>query len=193
MDNFKWFIATLIGLCLAFAVAKAASNTLSDQKKPIEPKFTQDVSPEEEIDITEEEFDVNPETIADLITENPNFQTLKRALEKAQLLDLLVAGNYTLFAPSDAAFAKLSPEKRQEILYSSDKQKLKQLLNYHLIPKKVPASQLSSGKLATANGKSLDVKSANGKITVNNAKVVKPDLNASNGVVHEIDTVLIIP
>jgi uncharacterized surface protein with fasciclin (FAS1) repeats len=120
-----------------------------------------------------------------------SFSTLVTAVKAAGLVDTLKGeGPFTVFAPTDEAFAKL-PEGTVEALLK-DKEKLAAILTYHVVPGKVMAKDvvgLSSAK--TANGQVLSIKSENGEVMVDNAKVVKVDIPCSNGVIHVIDTVVI--
>jgi uncharacterized surface protein with fasciclin (FAS1) repeats len=120
-----------------------------------------------------------------------SFNTLVTAVKAAGLVDTLKGeGPFTVFAPTDEAFAKL-PEGTVEALLK-DKEKLTAILTYHVVPGKVMGKDvagLSSAK--TANGQVLSIKSENGEVMVDNAKVVKVDIPCSNGVIHVIDTVVI--
>jgi uncharacterized surface protein with fasciclin (FAS1) repeats len=120
-----------------------------------------------------------------------SFKTLVTAVKAAGLVETLKGdGPFTVFAPTDAAFAKL-PEGVLEALLQ-DKEKLTAILTYHVVPGKVMATDvmdLSTAK--TANGQSLNINTANGVVMVDNAKVVQVDIPCSNGVIHAIDTVVI--
>jgi transforming growth factor-beta-induced protein len=118
---------------------------------------------------------------------------LAAALQAAGLIDTLKGpGPFTVFAPTDEAFAKLPAGTVQDLLKPENKEKLRAILLYHVVPGKVMSSQvvkLTSAK--TLNGESLTIKVENGKVMVNDATVIKPDVQASNGVIHVIDTVLL--
>jgi len=120
-----------------------------------------------------------------------SFKTLVTAVKAAGLVDTLKGqGPFTVFAPTDAAFAKL-PKGTVEALLK-DKEKLTAILTYHVVPGKVMAKDvmdLSAAK--TANGQSLSIKAENGAVMVDNAKVVQADIPCSNGVIHVIDTVVL--
>jgi len=118
------------------------------------------------------------------------FKTLVEAIKAAGLVDTLKGkGPFTVFAPTDEAFAKLPPGTLDGLL--KDKAALAKVLTYHVVPAKVPAAAVKSGKVKTVQGGELDAKAAGGKVTVNNANVVKADVMADNGVIHVIDKVLI--
>ena len=133
---------------------------------------------------------------ADIVTtavNNGSFKTLASLLTAAGLVDTLKGpGPFTVLAPTDAAFAKV-PKATLDAL-AADPAKLKAVLLYHVIAGNVPSSEvvkLTSAK--TLNGASVAIKVDGGSVFVNNAKVVIPDVMASNGVIHVIDTVLLPP
>jgi uncharacterized surface protein with fasciclin (FAS1) repeats len=118
------------------------------------------------------------------------FKTLVTALQEADLVDTLKGdGPFTVFAPTDAAFAKLPAGALDALL--QDKSKLSAVLTYHVVPGKVMAAQVKPGDVKTVQGQSLNVSSKGGSVMVDNAKVTKTDINASNGVIHVIDTVIL--
>jgi len=119
-----------------------------------------------------------------------SFNTLAKALEAADLVKTLEgAGPFTVFAPTDEAFAKLPAGTIEALL--QDKQKLAQVLTYHVVPGKVTASQVKPGNIKTVQGQSLNVRAEGGAVTVDNARVIKTDVMASNGVIHVIDSVVL--
>ncbi|MRX28336.1 fasciclin domain-containing protein [Kangiella sp. HZ709] len=132
----------------------------------------------------------------DIVTtavENGNFKTLAAALGAAGLVDTLQGkGPFTVFAPTDEAFAKLPEGTVEELLKPENKDKLTAILTYHVVAGKVKAKdvvKLSSAK--TVNGQSVDIKVSNGGVKVDNANVVATDVKASNGIIHVIDNVIL--
>jgi uncharacterized surface protein with fasciclin (FAS1) repeats len=121
-----------------------------------------------------------------------SFKTLVAAVQAAGLVDTLKGpGPFTVFAPTDDAFAKLPPGTVESLLKPENKQKLVAILTYHVVPGKVMAADVVKMKSAkTVNGQMLTIKSSMGSVMVNNAKVVKTDIECSNGVIHVIDTVV---
>jgi len=118
-----------------------------------------------------------------------NFKTLAAALEKAGLVDTLKGkGPFTVFAPTDAAFAKVPKAQLDALL--ADKARLTEVLTYHVVPGKVMAKDVKSGKVKTVHGGDLTVAAGNG-VTVDGANVVKTDIVADNGVIHVIDSVVL--
>jgi uncharacterized surface protein with fasciclin (FAS1) repeats len=121
-----------------------------------------------------------------------SFNTLVAAVKAAGLVETLQgAGPFTVFAPTDEAFAKLPKGTVEDLLKPENKEKLVAILTYHVVAGKVMAADVKTMKAKTVNGQSLDVKVANGNVTVDNANVVKTDVAASNGVIHVIDTVVL--
>lgn len=131
--------------------------------------------------------------IVDTAVAAGNFNTLATALQAAGLADTLKGnGPFTVFAPTDEAFGKLPPGTVESLLKPENKEKLKAILLYHVVSGDVTAAQvaqLTSAK--TINGQNLKLKVDDGTVMVNDAKVVKADVLASNGVIHVIDTVLL--
>jgi uncharacterized surface protein with fasciclin (FAS1) repeats len=119
------------------------------------------------------------------------FKTLVAAVKAAGLVETLKGpGPFTVFAPTDSAFAKLPKGTVEELLKPENKAKLTSILTYHVIAGKVMSSQVKTMMAPTVNGQQLDIKVEGGKVMVNDATVVKADIPASNGVIHAIDTVL---
>lgn len=131
-------------------------------------------------------------SIVGIASTNADFETLTAALTAADLVTTLEgAGPFTVFAPTDAAFAKLPAGALDDLLKPENKEKLVAILTYHVVPGKVLASdvvKLNSAK--TVNGKSAKIVVKNGKVMIDNATVSATDIKASNGVIHIIDSVL---
>lgn len=119
------------------------------------------------------------------------FNTLVKAIEAAGLKSTLQGeGPFTVFAPTDAAFAKLPPGTLDSLL--KDPEKLKSILTYHVVPNKVKAKKVMKlDGSGTVNGKLIKITHGPGGVMVNNARVVQTDIKARNGIIHAIDTVLI--
>jgi uncharacterized surface protein with fasciclin (FAS1) repeats len=133
-------------------------------------------------------------TIVDVAAGNPSFSTLVKALKAADLAGTLAeAGPYTVFAPTNAAFNKLPKATLTKLLKPEGKAELTKILTYHVIAGEVTSKTLKAGKAATVAGAEVTVKIRGKNVTINNAKVTKADLKASNGVIHVIDTVLLPP
>ena len=128
--------------------------------------------------------------IVDTAVSAGQFNTLVTALEAAGLVDTLKGpGPFTVFAPTDAAFAKI-PKKDLDALLA-DKAKLTAVLTYHVVSGKVMAKDVKAGPVKTVEGRSFTVKVDAGKVMVDKATVTKTDIVTDNGVIHVVDTVLI--
>jgi uncharacterized surface protein with fasciclin (FAS1) repeats len=131
--------------------------------------------------------------IVDTAVAAGSFKTLAKALDAAGLVQTLKGeGPFTVFAPTDEAFARLPAGTLESLLKPENKAKLQRVLSYHVVPGKVLASQVVNLKSAKAvSGDTIAIASAAGGVTVDNARVVKTDVAASNGVIHVIDAVIL--
>jgi len=128
--------------------------------------------------------------IVDTAVAAGDFKTLAAALDKADLVNTLKGkGPFTVFAPTDAAFAKLPKADLDALL--ADKAKLAAVLTYHVVPGTVMAKDVKAGKVKTVQGSELTVATGDGGVMIDNAKVLKTDIVADNGVIHVIDNVVI--
>jgi uncharacterized surface protein with fasciclin (FAS1) repeats len=123
-----------------------------------------------------------------------NFKSLAAALREAGLVDTLKGkGPYTIFAPTDAAFAKLPKAEIESLL--KDKEKLKGILLFHVLPVSLSGAEVGKmhdgDKVKTVNGKEFTLGLKNNVVTVNGATVSATDIQASNGIIHAIDTVIL--
>lgn len=187
MSQMKWIFLALVSLSSALQAAPQdqpqapqipAPMNMMDRQAPMQSR-------------NQEPAATDQMTIVDIATSDPSFSTLAKALAAADLISTLQGeGPFTLFAPNDKAFAKLSPNKLADLMKPENKDKLAAILTYHVVPGKLMTDDLKTMKAKTINGKSLDIKVKNGEVTVNQAKVIKTDTVASNGVIQVIDTVL---
>jgi uncharacterized surface protein with fasciclin (FAS1) repeats len=131
--------------------------------------------------------------IVDTAVAAGSFGTLAKALQAADLVQTLKGkGPFTVFAPTDAAFAKLPAGTLENLLKPENKAKLQAILTYHVVPGSVSAAQVVKMDSAkTVNGQSVSIRVAHGVVTVDGAQVVQPDIAASNGVIHVIDSVIL--
>ena len=133
-------------------------------------------------------------TIVSIASGNKNFSTLVTALKAADLVETLsAAGPFTVFAPTNAAFAKLPKATLANLLKPENKEQLQKILTYHVVSGAVTSKMLKSGRVATVEGSNVTVRIRGKKVRVNNAKVIMADVKSSNGVIHAIDTVLMPP
>ena len=132
---------------------------------------------------------VQAKDIVDTAVAAGQFKTLATALQAAGLIDTLKGkGPFTVFAPTDAAFAKIPKAQLDALL--ADKAKLTAVLTYHVVPGKVMAKDVKAGKVKTVQGSDLTLGTMGG-VTVDGAKVVQADIAADNGVIHVIDSVVL--
>lgn len=180
-------IAGLVGLG-AIATLSACEPQVTDTA----------VEPAGEDAVTEEPVAMEEEagTIVDVAAGDENFSTLVQAIEAAGLAETLAGeGPYTVFAPTNEAFEALPEGTLDQLLLPENQETLTQILAYHVLPQEVPAAEVVSGDVETVAGSPLtvNVDDATGNVTVNGATVVQADVQASNGVIHAIDQVLLPP
>jgi uncharacterized surface protein with fasciclin (FAS1) repeats len=127
--------------------------------------------------------------IVDTAVSAGQFKTLVKAVQEAGLVDTLKGkGPFTVFAPTDEAFAKLPAGALDGLL--KDKEKLAKVLTYHVVPGRVMAADVKPGDVKTVQGQAIKVTKSGGGVMIDNAKVTKTDITASNGVIHVIDSVV---
>ena len=135
-------------------------------------------------------FGAQAKDIVDTAIAAGQFNTLAAALDKAGLVATLKGkGPFTVFAPTDAAFAKLPKADLDALL--ADNAKLVAVLTYHVVPGNVMAKDVKPGKVKTVQGSELTLATSDGGVTVDGAHVVKADIVADNGVIHVIDSVVL--
>ncbi|MCG6873713.1 MAG: fasciclin domain-containing protein [Betaproteobacteria bacterium] len=128
--------------------------------------------------------------IVDTAVAAGQFKTLAKALTEAGLIETLKGpGPFTVFAPTDAAFAKIPADQLNALL--ADKAKLTKVLTYHVVPGTVMAKDVKSGMVKTVEGQALTIDVSSTGVKVDDAKVIKTDIVATNGVIHVIDTVVV--
>lgn len=133
-------------------------------------------------------------TIVAVASENASFSTLTKALQATGLAEELQAQEeYTVFAPTDEAFDALPTGTLDSLLQPENQELLTRILRYHIVSGEVTSSELQSGNVATLEGNNLVVEAARDGVSVNEARVISPDIEASNGVIHAINEVLIPP
>ncbi len=130
-------------------------------------------------------------TIVDVASANPDFSTLVAAVGAADLVDTLSGtGPFTVFAPTDEAFAALPDGVLDKLLLPENKEVLTKILTYHVLPAEVMAADVTAGDVATVEGSDITI-TTDGGVKVNDANVTATDVEASNGVIHVIDAVLV--
>ena len=130
--------------------------------------------------------------LVEIAAGSPDHTTLVAAVKAAGLAETLSGpGPFTIFAPTNAAFAKLPAGTVESLLKPENKAQLVAILTYHVVPAKVLAADVKSGEAPTVNGKKLTLKADGMGVMVNNAKVIATDLVGDNGVIHVVDTVIL--
>lgn len=129
-------------------------------------------------------------TVVDIAVGNKDFSTLVSLLKKADLVKALEGtGPFTVFAPTNEAFAAVPKADLDALL--ANPEKLKAVLLYHVVSGDISSDQIKPGMVKTLSGQDVDITVKDGKVYVNNAEVVKADLKASNGVIHVVNQVLL--
>ncbi len=160
---------------------ESASETTSASPSPSESESESEAPAEE------------PGTIVDVAAGNPDFETLVAAVTAADLADTLSGdGPFTVFAPTNDAFAALPDGLLDALLLPENKDALTSILTYHVLPAEVMAADVTAGEVATVEGSMIDITTDDG-VMVNDATVITTDVEASNGVIHAIDAVLVPP
>jgi uncharacterized surface protein with fasciclin (FAS1) repeats len=170
-------------LSLAFA-AFAASFAVACSNAPKETV--------EETVVVEEAVVEAPKTVVDIAVGSPDHTTLVAAVTAAGLVETLSGtGPFTIFAPTNAAFAALPAGTVENLLKPENKETLTGILTYHVVAGNVMAADLTDGQIVkTLNGQDLKVSIKDGKVMINGANVTAADLAGSNGVIHVVDSVL---
>lgn len=186
----KRLAVTLVGLG---AVATLGACQTQETDTAIEPTEEPVV---EEPTAVEEEPTMQAGTIVDVAAGDESFSTLVQAVEAAGLAETLSGeGPYTVFAPTNEAFEALPEGTLEQLLQPENQETLTQILTYHVLPQAVPAAEVTAGEFETVAGAplSITVDDASGNVMVNGAMVIQTDVEASNGVIHAIDQVLLPP
>ncbi|HIK16180.1 MAG TPA: fasciclin domain-containing protein [Leptolyngbyaceae cyanobacterium M33_DOE_097] len=131
-------------------------------------------------------------TIVGVASGSQSFKTLTQAIQAAGLTDLLSEeGPYTVFAPTDEAFAQLPDGALQFLLLPENRDLLRQVLAYHVVPREVASNQIKTGAIKSIGGGLAVRVTSDNRVIVNNASVIQPDIQANNGVIHAVNRVLL--
>jgi len=171
---------------MAIAIVFAGSSMISCSSEQNSNNETEEV-------MIEEAPVVESNTVVDIAISSPDHTTLVAAVTAAGLVDVLSSdGPFTVFAPTNAAFAALPEGTVANLLLPENKEMLASILTYHVVAGNVMAADLSDGqKVTTVNGQELTVTIVDGNVMINGARVVAADLVGSNGVIHVIDAVVL--
>jgi uncharacterized surface protein with fasciclin (FAS1) repeats len=132
------------------------------------------------------------ETVVAIAAGNEDFSTLVAAVKAAGLAETLSGdGPFTVFAPTNEAFAKLPEGTVESLLKPENKNKLISILTYHVVPAKVMAADVKAGNVPTVNGEKATISIVEGVVKIDGATVIKTDIKGTNGVIHVIDSVIL--
>ena len=187
MRRAPFLIATAAASVLFLAACGDDDEATSSTSSPV----TTEAMPEAE------DSTASSETITEIVAGNPEFSTLLAAVEAAGLAETLSGeGPFTVFAPTDAAFAELPAGTLDTLLQPANQDQLAAILTYHVVPAEVMASDVEAGEVPTVNSAPFTVALDGEAVAItdgqgNQASVIETDIDASNGVVHVIDSVLL--
>ncbi|MCB9413386.1 MAG: fasciclin domain-containing protein [Actinobacteria bacterium] len=187
---------TFIGLAAAASLTLAAcgSDSSSEETASASPAATSAAATASESPSAMASDEASTSDIVGVASANPTTTTLVTALDAAGLVEALQApGPFTVFAPTDDAFAALPEGVLDKLVQPANKDALTKILTYHVVEGAVPSSEVTDGDVPTLEGQSITLSTAGGGVTVNGATVTTPDVEASNGVIHLIDQVLLPP
>ncbi|MGG6238303.1 fasciclin domain-containing protein [Nodosilinea sp. AN01ver1] len=178
-----------VGAAALLAACGAETADPTAETVPEEPMATEEPA-------TDYSTAAGEDTVVDVAASSEEFSTLAQAIEAADLTEALSAeGPITVFAPTNEAFEALPEGTLDELLLPENQELLRQVLTYHVIEEEVTAAEATSGEVPTVAGTplTLEVDEASGDVMVNEAMVVEPDIQASNGIIHGIDQVILPP
>jgi uncharacterized surface protein with fasciclin (FAS1) repeats len=191
--------AAFVAASLLFVACGDDSNDAADTVAPAETAAPADTMAPSTDPMTTDPMTTDmmtePGTIVDVASANPDFSTLVAAVAAADLVEVLSGeGPFTVFAPTNEAFAALPAGLVDKLLLPENKDVLTQILTYHVVPAKVMAADVAAGDVATVEGSDIAVTVDGGKVMLNgSANVIATDVEASNGVIHVIDAVIVPP
>ena len=186
---------TLVAVAAAAALTLAACSSSSEETATSEATAAATEEAAEETEMTEEmeEAPAGAGTIVDIASTTDGFSTVVAAIQAAGLTETLAGeGPFTVFAPTDDAFASLPEGLVDALLLPENKDVLTKILTYHVVPGAVMAADVTDGEVATVEGQNVTLSTADG-VKINDATVVQADIVADNGVIHVIDAVIVPP
>lgn len=190
----KLFLIGLLGLSSAVALG-ACSPSPDTAEQPVEESPADTTETPTDTTQPEETTTEDGENIVALASTNESFSTLVEAIEAAGLTETLSEGSYTVFAPTNEAFEQLPEGTLEELLEPENQEQLAMILQYHVVPEEITSDQITAGEVDTLEGSpvTIEVNEETGEFDVNEARITETDVQASNGVIHAIDTVLMPP
>ncbi|MBF2051383.1 MAG: fasciclin domain-containing protein [Elainella sp. C42_A2020_010] len=190
---FKKFLLSAAGLGVLVTIAACNQPQTTSEVAPA-PDTTQAPTTEAPTTTQAPQTTTTDGTVAEVISDNESFSILEEAIGEAGLESTLAqAGPYTIFAPTDEAFRALPPETLEALRQPENRDKLQQILSYHVVPNSLTSADITPGEVETVAGAPVNIATDAGQVTVGGATVTEPDIQASNGVVHGIDQVLLPP
>jgi uncharacterized surface protein with fasciclin (FAS1) repeats len=181
----------LVGVAIAATLTLAACSGSTDEATGDETTTISEEMADESGDMAVDPADAG--TVVDIASTTDGFGTLVTAVSAADLVDTLNGeGPFTVFAPTDEAFAALPAGVLDALLLPENKDVLVKILTYHVVSGDVRAADVTDGDVATVEGQTVTLSTADG-VTVNGARVIQADVVASNGVIHAIDAVILPP
>ncbi|NJR40708.1 MAG: fasciclin domain-containing protein [Leptolyngbyaceae cyanobacterium CSU_1_4] len=188
----KLLIAASIGLMTAIAACENSGTTNTTTNPGAASTVTE--SPLVSPTVSASPSTAASGTISEVLAENSSFSTLLTAAQAAGVQETLSEpGSITVFAPTNEAFAALPAGTLDKLLLPENREQLRKILSYHVVPTQVTSADIKPGEVATVEGQPLSIESSASNITVNDASVIQPDVTATNGVIHGIDKVLLPP
>ncbi len=193
-NGFKSIVSGLGVLCISAFIPVPAWATVNFHWGTNSVKPTTAITSQEVVQFPSEIIESVKGDIVGVILSDSRFKILATALRATGLLETLKEqGPFTLFAPTDEAFNALPDGTLEMLMQPENRDKLTNLLRYHVIPGQVTSGDLTSGEVETAEGSSVNIDRESDSISVGEASVIDSDISASNGVIHVIDKVMVLP
>lgn len=171
-------------LALVLAIGSLGPVAYAQAEKTVEKKTV--------VEVKEVSALPEPGTIAAALRDGATFSILTKAIKAAGLEETLgTKGSYTIFAPTDEAFGKLPEGALDKLMLPENKEKLRSLLLYHVLPGNFTSSDLKNGEIKTANGEKVEIDIKTNTVEVEDAKIASADLVVNNGIIHSVDKVIV--
>lgn len=171
-------------LAIVLALGSLAPVAYAQAEKTVEKKTV--------VEVKEVSALPEPGTIAAALRDGATFSILTKAIKAAGLEETLgTKGSYTIFAPTDEAFGKLPEGALDKLMLPENKEKLRSLLLYHVLPGNFTSSDLKNGEIKTANGEKVEIDIKTNTVEVEDSKVASADLVVNNGIIHSVDKVIV--
>ncbi len=190
----KRLLSGFLGVGAIVALAACAPETAEVEPAPDTAEEPAMEEPAAEDPMADEDAMAEGDTIVDIAADNEDFSTLVEAIQAAGLEEVLASdGPFTVFAPTNEAFEALPEGALEALLEPENQDVLVQVLTYHVVPAAVLSDELESGDVPTVEGSTVMIEVTDDGVMVNEAMVTEADIEASNGVLHAVDQVLLPP